>query len=330
MKLPRTAAALRGAIALAWLAGAAAAGAADWRAEMVPTPGPVTAVEQAGEGARIALGAQWYRLAADGRTLEGVAPPPRLTAPADALPDARVAVGADTVARAWLATPTGRYRHGVLGDAIEAGSLEIERRDGTRATVRLGQEAVFEDIEPRIVRLDGAERIIVVKSYLDRGAALAIVDPVAATIIAETPAIGRPHAWVNPAGVADFDGDGMAEIAVVRQPHVVGRLELWRWHAGVLERSGELPDVANHVIGSRALAMSRVADLDGDGRPDLVIPSLDRRALRLIGFGPAPREIARVAVPARLVTDLGLIELAGRPALVAGLETGALVVVRGD
>ena len=45
--------------------------------------------------------------------------------------------GKHDIARAWLAEPTTRYDHGILGDAIEASSLVIERRDGTRHVVRL-------------------------------------------------------------------------------------------------------------------------------------------------------------------------------------------------
>ena len=203
----------------------------------------------------------------------------------------------------------------------------IERRDGTRGVLRLAADAVFEDIAPRIVELDGAERIILVKSYLARGSALAVIDPVTATIIAETPPIGRSHAWLNPAGVADFDGDGATDIAFVRQPHVVGSLELWSWRDGRLRKSAEIGDVSNHFIGSRALAMSVTADFDGDGRPDLAVPSLDRRALRLIGFTPKPHDIARIPLPARAATNIGAVTFRGRPAMIAGLDNGQLVLI---
>ena len=309
-----------------WLALATPA-SAEWLAKVVPAPGRVAALERTGAEVRVAIGKAWYRLSADAERLD-VAPAPDLPAvPAGALPDARIAFGRDKIARAWLAEPTDRYRHGVLGDAIEAGSLVIERRDGQRSVLRLGADAVFEDIEPRIANIGGAERIVVVKSYLSRGSALAIVDPDTSSIIAETPPIGRPNAWLNPAGIADFSSDGTTDIAFVRQPHVVGILELWSWRNGKLQKSAEVPDVSNHVIGSRALGMSATADFDGDGRPDLAVPSLDRRALRLISFTPEPHDIARVPLPARVVTNVAAIMFRNRLAVVAGLENGQLIMV---
>ncbi|MEI8152367.1 MAG: hypothetical protein WCG92_12295 [Hyphomicrobiales bacterium] len=301
--------------------------AADWRADVVPAAGRVTAVEAKDGEVRVAIGQNWYRLVDNAKQLESASPPVRPAVPSGALPDARVAVGDGVVARAWLGEPTTRYQHGVLGDAIEAGSLVIERRDGRRDTVRLGPEAVFEDIEPRIARIGGAERIVIVKSYLDRGSALAIVDAETASIVAETPPIGHPNAWLNPAGIADFTGNGAAAIALVRQPHVAGILELWSLVNGKLHKSAETADASNHVIGSRVLGMSATADFDGDGRPDLAVPSLDRRSLRLIGFNPRSYDIARVPLPARTATNIATTFVRGRVALVAGLEDGRLVVI---
>ena len=57
--------------------------------------------------------------------------------------------------RAWYGKPTKRYDHGVLGDAIEAGSLVVVDSAGRKFEVVLSKDYVFEDITPRIADLDG-------------------------------------------------------------------------------------------------------------------------------------------------------------------------------
>ena len=156
---------------------------------------------------------------------------------------------------------------------------------------------------------------------------LPVIDPDTATVTAETPPIGHSNAWLNPAGIADFNGDGATDIALVRQPHVIGRLELWSWMNGKLKKTAEVEDVSNHVIGSRALGMSSIGDFDGDGRPDLAVPSLDRRMLRLIAFTPQPHDIARVSLPARVASSVATIIMRGRLAAVFGLDNGQLILV---
>ena len=306
----------------------------EWRLEAISTVGPVKAIDAAGDDPRIAIGGGWFRtiVGTNAITLVATMGPARRAGPPEALPDGRIAEGKRDVARAWLAEPTGRYDHGVLGDAIEAGSLVVERTDGRRDTVRLKPDAVFEDLEPRIADLDGdgRDRIVTVKSYLHRGSALAVIGERDGrfVIVAETPPIGAPHRWLNPAGIADFDGDGHKDIALVRMPHAAGVLELWTWRDASLQRTLELRDVSNHAIGSRVLRMSAVADFDGDGHADLAIPSFDRRELRIIAFAPKVRDIARIRLPARVTTEIGLLkDRGGAPAALIGLENGALVVI---
>ncbi len=251
----------------------------------------------------------------------------------DALPDGKVVRLSALNGIVYLASPTARYTHGVLGDAVEADALVFLGDDGRKQTVPAGADAVFEDLVPRLHDLDGdgVPEIVVVKSYLARGSALAVIGrdkKGALRILAETPPIGIPNRWLNPAGFGDFTGSGKQEIALVRMPHALGRLEVWRRENGGLVNVAREDDTSNHAIGSRELNLSVVADFDGDGSPDVAIPSFDRRTIRILRFRGGVTEIARIALPARAARGMALLKSGERKVLVVGLEDGRVALVR--
>lgn len=205
---------------------------------------------------------------------------------------------------AWLTDPTTRYAHGVLGDAIEAGGFVVER-GGRSLHHRLGPDAVFEDRRVRLVDLGGGSpAALVVKSYLRRGSALAAyaIGEDAISPLAESEAIGTPNRWLNPVGVADFTRTGTPLVAAVVTPHIAGSLRLYRREGARLEEVARLDGVTNHVIGSRDLDLGRMSDIDGDGVPEIVLPSLDRLRLVAVSFaGGTGRIVASVPLPAPLI-----------------------------
>ncbi len=250
----------------------------------------------------------------------------------DALPDGGYAIGSNDIAGAWLIEPTTRYDHGVLGDGIEAGGLRARLRDGCELDYRLPPDSVFEALRPWVIDLDGDGRdeIIVVRSTLDAGAALALYGVRDGKLVqrAETDPIGRPYRWLNPAGVGDFDGDGALEIAYVETPHIGGILHILSFEGGRLRREGRLHGFSNHAMGSRALGLSAVLDLDGDGAEELLLPAADRRKLRLISFaGGRFRELGTVEHRAAIVTDFQVRDRDGngRADIAYGLADGTLV-----
>lgn len=259
------------------------------------------------------------------------APAPR----AAMLPDGVVSQGRRNIRAAWLTGPTARYGHGVLGDAVEASGLAAEDAFGRVAEFRLSEEAVFEDRFARIVDVDGDDRdeILVVKSYLDRGAALAAFELTRAGLrsLAESEPVGAANRWINPVGAADFDGDGRVEVAAVRTPHIGGVLTLYRLDGGALTEVAGYPGFSNHRAGSRRLGLSAIADFDGDGIADIAAPSADRQALRIVSLaGGRLAEVARFeSARGPIVTDILTIDLTrnGRPDLIYGTEEGFLGAV---
>jgi hypothetical protein len=224
------------------------------------------------------------------------------------LPDGEVAQWGGW--RAWLVDPVGRYDHAVLGDAIEAGGLAVEH-DGKRHLLRLGSDAVFEDRRVRLADLDGdgIPEAVAIKSYLDRGSAIAVyrigVDGV--TPLAESAAIGRRHRWLNIAGIADFTGRGEPMIAAVVTPHLAGSLRLYRLAGRSLQVVAGIDGLTNHILGSRDLDLARLSDIDGDGVPEIVLPALDRMSLAAVSFKTgAAVVVARAQVPAAIVALAGV------------------------
>jgi FG-GAP-like repeat len=149
--------------------------------------------------------------------------------------------------------PTDRYDHAVLGDALEWGSLVLRLSDGRRLTFRLPDDMVFEDLSPRLADLngDGAPEVIVVETFLDRGARLAVWDDTGR--IAATDPIGTRHRWLAPAGAGDLDGDGVVEIAYVETPHRTGTLRVVRLDGDRLAPVASHPGLSNHRIGDTVI-----------------------------------------------------------------------------
>jgi hypothetical protein len=255
--------------------------------------------------------------------------------PADLLPDSLVTRGAENIRRAWLVAPTDRYDHGILGDAVEGGGLALQRFDGKVFRYLTDSGSVFED---RLVRLadldrDGWDEAVVVQSYLDKGAALAVfaLGPDSVRFVSEVPPIGTPHRWLNPAGAADYDGDGVIELAFVETPHIGGTLRLYAFAERRLVADHAVAGFSNHAIGARIQDMAATLNWDGDGVPDIAVPDGQRRSLRVMGFaGGEPRELVRIPHPAPIVSAVLPARLGedGAVAIVYGLADGTLVVVR--
>lgn len=194
-------------------------------------------------------------------------------------PDAReVRATGEGVVWAYLSNATEAYGHGVLGDRIEASVLRVMTplTGPCDSMIQLGDDAVFEDVTPRIADVtgDGLNDVVVIETRFDVGASLAVYGMAGETFrkIAATPHIGRPNRWLAPAGIADFDGDGVKDVAYVETPHIGGILRFWSFAGGAPREIASAPGYSNHRIGQNVIT-GGVRDC-GNG-PELVLPDAD-------------------------------------------------------
>jgi hypothetical protein len=280
--------------------------------------------EPAGGGVLLAAQRRWMRLRFDGPRLDFVpAAAPGPVAPADAIPHSRATAGMRDVRLAWLSGGTGRYGHGVLGDAVEAGELRVRTAAGATLRYVLAEEFVFEDLIPRLADIDGDGRdeILLVRSHREYGAAAVLIGIRGGrlALVAESPPIGRANRWLNPVGVADFDADGRNEVAVVETPHIDGTLVLYELEDGKLRETARQPGYSTHVMGSTTLDMASIFDVDGNGVPEIILPTQDRLTLKTVSFANGNfREVSAIAAGSPIAGSVMTVDANGdgRPDIV--------------
>ncbi len=205
------------------------------------------------------------------------------------------------IEKAEYSEPTTRYDHGILGDAIEWGALVLSVDTCTgcdggphkrKFTIRLPENRVFEDVAPRLVRLQdvASPAAMVVETDVNLGARLALYSEEG--LITATPFIGRKYRWLAPIGAADLDGDGLVELAYVDRPHLAKIIRVWRFDWGRdLELVAELPGFTNHAIGEEDIA-GGIRDC-GQG-PEMIVADAnwqDIYAVTLKGTTLTPRKL---------------------------------------
>lgn len=224
----------------------------------------------------------------------------------DRLPDGGVAKATGTgPVQAWYGRPTDRYDHGVLGDAIEGGSLVVVDAAGERRELVLPDRYVFEDITPRLVDLDGdgQNEVVAIRTDVAAGAAVVVyrLQAGALTEWASTPPIGSPRRWLSIAAIADFTGDGRLEIAVVKTPHIGGSLDLLSLEQNrLVSLYAPQGGYSTHFIGSRNLSLATTGDLTGDGLAELILPDQARRRVIVLSLVDGVETLLVQDLPARV------------------------------
>ena len=248
-----------------------------------------------------------------------------------ALPDARL-IGDGRGNLLVLGGASGRYAHGVLGDAIEATTINvIETRPAPRLArrIELPANVVVEGIAPMWVDLtgDGEREIVVTLSDAAEGARIVAFDG-RGRRVAEGPAVGSGFRWRHQIALAPFGPSGEIELVAVRTPHIGGVVEFYALTGRRLDILASLGDYSSHRIGSANLDTAVAADVDADGRFELLSPTVNFDALAVIAHrAGGARESRRFAAGAAITTNIAAVAHAnGRLAIGVGTRGPALRV----
>ncbi len=195
----------------------------------------------------------------------------------DQLPEEQISVSSDYSVYAQYAMPTEKYRHGIMGDRIEAEQLVVVV-DGVFYDLILDDNYVYEDIRPRLYDVDGdgALEVITIRTDVSLGAGIAIYKVTGDELVeyAHVEVIGHINNWLNIVTIDDLDDDGVVEIVWIQTPHIGGILKVAKMKAGTLEVIDVLAGYSNHGIGERNLCLSILTQENGE--KVFYVPSQDR------------------------------------------------------
>jgi hypothetical protein len=234
-------------------------------------------------------------VAADGAVLliGGLPSAPRVVSRADAqaLPDTRITVGSvdgtTPVQAVVLSEGTDRYRHGALGDKVEATSVTVIDVAANALAVRsryvVKSPAVIEDLIAMLAPIGEGTRaaLVMVKSVARQGSSVLVLGwrEGALDVLAEGPALGQSNRWVHVIAAADVTGDRVPALIAVNAPHVAGVLVAYERRAASLVPVAKALGYASHALGSRNEDQAVLADLSGTGRPEVILPRQSRDVL---------------------------------------------------
>lgn len=248
----------------------------------------------------------------------------------DPLPDSRT-TELSSRALVALAGPTERYDHGVLGDGLEASAIEVRDETGSIARIEVEGDEVIEGTSAMVVELvsdDPRPELLVTISDAEAGARLRAYD-LDGAIVAESAPIGQGYRWLHQIATGALGPDGETEIIAVRTPHIGGVVEAYRLADDRLERVASIDGYSSHVLGSSNLDMALLADIDSDGRLDIVVPDQGMTELGVLARTAAGFELVdKLPLDGVLATNVAAADADGKLVLAVGTADGRVRIFR--
>ena len=242
---------------------------------------------------------------------------PLARAPIAALPDAELVLVEldDVLAVAVLSEPTQRYRHGTLGDEVEAGALTLLRLPDLQAlaTWRPAWPSVIEERRVTPWHAQGTTGLYLTVSDDESGARLVslVWDGETLAPLAQGAPLGASQRWLHLIGV----GDDRAY--AVHDPRDDGTFVRYRLPAGAVGLARTLGEplalhaaayplgLESHVDGERLLDRALSLGPLEDGGDLVLAPHVDQRTLQWLRCDERTCEVLeRVTLPERLATNL--------------------------
>lgn len=214
-----------------------------------------------------------------------------------------------------LSDPTDQYRHGILGDAVEASAVTIIQLTDQPFVLHqftIPSDWVIESILPLWSDWDGdgAREILLTLSNDTHGAKLALYDE-SGNLLAESGPIGTGYRWRHALAIAPFGEDGQRLLVDVQTPHIGGIVNIYSWDKEhqVLKTEASLSGYSTHDIGSRDMQMFALLPDKQYDQTLLILPTQSKTELAALRYVSGEiREEWRISLDGRLTGNLESIE----------------------
>jgi len=205
----------------------------------------------------------------------------------EVLPDSRVVqISSEQVL--VLADPTDRYPHSSLGDNLEAttavvvtvGVNEVE-------TIYRSEDDVIESIAPLLADVDGdgIDDVALTVSN-DREVWIVVASSTGSGVVATSDPVDRLLGWRQLVAVGPLGPTGESEVVEILYPDAGGSVRYMSLTGGELRVVATRTGYRSHEFGSRNLEQVLAADVDRDGRIEVIVPTLDRQNIAGVRHGP--------------------------------------------